>query len=436
MKSLDSQFRDAAKRGDLDAMQKLKAAGARIDSCGRTGKSALWLACDRGHEHIIESLAAMRADMNAKGGDGESVLHRSIRLRQEGVVCALFYHGARLRTSPAGDESSAAAGLEPDAYAWAAPIRKYVEEARLEEAGEWAKRRFWERTWQALHREDREGVREALEGWRSCSPAEPAGTAELESKLLAEAARLGKTEMLGMLVERGAVIDGGGYAGDGGFPLGNAAAGGHVETIDRLLALGADIEMRQGSIREGLRREGHTALMLAAYKGRFEAIERLLDAGADVNARDWNGGRTALHHARTTDALQALIQGGADVNIRHWHGGQTPLHIFVNASAVKALIEAGADIEAVDYKTGNTPLMATLEALESGNSFPDEAGKAELLYRHGASIDSANGAGQTVRMWLANNVASELAALIRRIDGERALERDVPAGLPQKRRVI
>ena len=97
--------------------------------------------------------------------------------------------------------------------------------------------------------------------------------------------------MARMLLDAGAPVEvsarGADVAADvyRGTALAWAAARGHVATIRRLVALGADPNQRVtfGGPQHG---EGATALHLAAQDGHLDAIRALLELGADRTARD------------------------------------------------------------------------------------------------------------------------------------------------------
>lgn len=106
--------------------------------------------------------------------------------------------------------------------------------------------------------------------------------------------------------------------------------------------------------------EAKDTLGNAAAAGDLEAIERHLAAGADANAPTGDFRLTPLHHASLGNhakAAELLIRGGADANAAAIDGG-TPLHAaaFVgNQEAAAALIEGGADVNSVNGR-GATPL--------------------------------------------------------------------------------
>ena len=105
---------------------------------------------------------------------------------------------------------------------------------------------------------------------------------EVLDEALVWAAKSGRTEVLGRLVELGADLDGDPYRGT---PLIWAGACGRVETIRRLIELGADPDRRAtfGGPEHG---QGVTALHIAAQSGKREAVRALLAAGADPTVRD------------------------------------------------------------------------------------------------------------------------------------------------------
>ena len=62
----------------------------------------------------------------------------------------------------------------------------------------------------------------------------------------------------------------------------NAAKEGQTETVQALIAKGADVNAKE--------KNGWTALIRAAKKGHIDIVKALLEAGADVNAKDKMGG--------------------------------------------------------------------------------------------------------------------------------------------------
>lgn len=112
-----------------------------------------------------------------------------------------------------------------------------------------------------------------------------------------------------------------------------AAGRGHVETMDRLLAMGADPRAREGGGPGG---RGGTALMLGVFSGNPTAVQCIIvDGRYSVNAQDRLEGFTALHraagsHVTTMDSARSrqaiiclLLAAGADPTVKD-NDGRTP----------------------------------------------------------------------------------------------------------------
>lgn len=141
-----------------------------------------------------------------------------------------------------------------------------------------------------------------------------------------------------------------------------AAGQGDLNTVDLLLSLGADPNVRDGG--------GHTPLYAVGNECRIargaEVVRALVRAGANVNARDGLMQATALHMAARRDSVHvaaSLLDRGADIEARDKRG-DTPLRRAVNCNqtAVAALLlSRGADPHAKGSRN-LTPLRAARTA--------------------------------------------------------------------------
>jgi len=144
-------------------------------------------------------------------------------------------------------------------------------------------------------------------GFPAWTPANDAQ--EVLDEALAWAARSGRVEAIERLVELGARLDVDVYRGTA---LTWAAVNGHVTATRRLLELGADPNAR-GSFGGPDHGEGVTALHLAAQAGRPETVDTLLAAGADRTTLDELHGGTPSDwasfggHAELAEVLRLSV---------------------------------------------------------------------------------------------------------------------------------
>ncbi|MCI0487213.1 MAG: ankyrin repeat domain-containing protein [Blastocatellia bacterium] len=135
-----------------------------------------------------------------------------------------------------------------------------------------------------------------------------------------EAAATGETQALRALVERDPSLANA-FAPDGFFPLGLAVFFGHRDTVEALLAAGAEVN---AVTREAMK---VTPLHSAAAAGETDIARLLIAHGADVNARQVDYDFTPLHEAASNGDIEfagLLLDKGADINAK-MKDGRTPL---------------------------------------------------------------------------------------------------------------
>ena len=129
-----------------------------------------------------------------------------------------------------------------------------------------------------------------------------------------DAASVGRTARVAELLDRDAALVTA-YSSDGFFPLGLAAFFGHPDTVQLLLARGADVA-------QVARNPMRVQALHSAVTGSFDSVRLLVDAGAPVNAKQ-HLGWTPLHEAVNRNDLEMtryLIAHGADARLQNDEG--------------------------------------------------------------------------------------------------------------------
>jgi ankyrin repeat protein len=166
------------------------------------------------------------------------------------------------------------------------------------------------------------------------------------------------------------------------------------DVLDALRDAGADVEQRDG--------DGRSRLTRAAFGGYDAGVLYLLSRAADpagteegspLHAICWQGEyEDAGTNAACDRIIRALVEAGVDPNTTD-RFGDTPLHEAAggdwgNATAIRTLLELGADPDPVD-DDGQTPLM-----LAAGHG---EVACIRLLIAAGASPSARNEQGEDAR---------------------------------------
>lgn len=246
---------------------------------------------------------------------------------------------------------------------------------------------------------------------------------------LVSAAELGHTEIVRLLLERGARIEA--VDKDGDTALANAAWKGHAETVRLLLQNGANVNsasafrntplllavrrssqtsrllIENGADVRSANKDGETPLGSAAYNGLTDILGLLLDKGADIEAVD-KYGDTALINASIkgyTEAARLLIDNGANVNVVN-KNSDTPLLFAAwkgHTEIAKLLMQGGADFT-VRNRGGKT----ALDLAKDGNHLATYSAILELQRSRAAAAQKKPAAR------LSPKLAAELKTLVAR----------------------
>lgn len=348
----------AAAVGNTDIIRVLLEAGAKPDLVDFHGCSTLHLAV--WSDDIFNLLLARGADPKLESSDGMTSLHMASQVGSRAVVERLLALGGEINARDA-------AGFTPLLCA-AETGRRDIVKLLVERGADITIR----------NHKGRSAVYLA------------AGTDD--------------PELLQLLLERRRA-DADSEDMDGVTPLMNAAGGGRMENVRRLIQAG-------GRVKGAPSRLGMTTLMFAAMGPRLllESAERegtagrpgtaedylriaelLIGRGGSVTAADAEG-RTALHHAAmggNEPMIRLLMAKGAGMEVKETRAGQTPLFHAVkggDVKTVKTLVGLGAKVDVRDRDSSQPIHWAARD------------GRAELikiLIAHGASPTVAERHGGT-----------------------------------------
>jgi len=143
-----------------------------------------------------------------------------------------------------------------------------------------------------------------------------------------DAASVGRTARVAELLDRDPSLVNA-YSGDGFFPLALAAFFGFPETVQVLLARGADAS-------QVARNPMKVQALHSAVTGSFESVQLLVEAGAPVNGKQ-DKGWTPLHEAVNRNDLEMtryLVEHGADPRLQNDEGKSA-----IGLAADKGLVE-------------------------------------------------------------------------------------------------
>lgn len=166
-------------------------------------------------------------------------------------------------------------------------------------------------------------------------------------------------------------------------PLHEAARRGDIETIERLVAEGTDID-------EANQYQVFTPLTLAAHEASPEVVRRMIELGASI---DGDGGPRVFSAplgmavlGGKLDNVKLLVEHGADVNVRDPEAG-TLLHVAAMKGSIEMvtlLLELGADLKQTNLQN-QTPLEAVRvhrERIEEGMSIVPIAAMPAQIQDH------------------------------------------------------
>jgi ankyrin repeat protein len=380
------QLLAAAEAQEWSGVKYLIAAGADLNCANQKGRTALWLAVQKGREDVVKALVEAGA-ANTPDKDLTTPLILAVYREKLSIADTLVRFSAR---PIANIDSSMGNGCT--ALWMAAQNGRHDVVIALAEAGA------------DVNEADATGTRPL-----SVAPTAAIATALVErgahvdavnkrgETALWLAARHGRGDVVTALVEKGADVNK--VDASGLTPL--------VAAADKYMWAEVLALVRSNRLEsiDAVNRAGQSTLWLAAWHGRANVVMALIENGADLNKAD-SAGLTPLvvaAEAKCWGVVLALVRSNRLANIDAVYcAGQSTLWLAAqrgNEDVVTALIEKGADVNKVD-SFGLTPLVAAAEAKYWGVVL------ALVRSNRLANIDAVYCAGQST-LWLAAQRGNE-----------------------------
>jgi ankyrin repeat protein len=93
---------EAAKKGDLDQINRLIEEGVTVDVIDENNNTPLYIAVDQGHKDVAELLILKGANVNAIDNKGRTPLDWATYSRHKDLMELLIRHGGETRTPWSG----------------------------------------------------------------------------------------------------------------------------------------------------------------------------------------------------------------------------------------------------------------------------------------------------------------------------------------------
>jgi ankyrin repeat protein len=323
--------------------------GIDVNAKSDNGRTALWWACQMGYEDVARQLLDRGAGIRAKNQEGHTPLFAAAMGAHPQIVRLLLERGADAGATDKNGISVVtwARGQEVKDLLTRSKAVNVVKETEdkqkllLDACG----KRSSDKSHFEVSGLRREAVERLLE-----ENVDPDTRDEAGKSALWWASRYGHLEVVELLLDHGAAVDGGAGETYHGTPLMAASGHGHLQVVDRLLAKGAHADRPNVN--------GWTPLIAACKEGFSEVVKALLNKRADANARTKEG-ETALMFASTEgnpEVVQLLLQTDVDVNAVDDKFKATPLmragslgHLQV--AEILLANGAGVNLRNIDNKT-------------------------------------------------------------------------------------
>ncbi|XP_050458784.1 ankyrin repeat and death domain-containing protein 1A-like isoform X2 [Cataglyphis hispanica] len=337
----DLLLHEAVIKNEADTVRKVLKETVDVDSRNNYGRAPIHWAASRGNTEIIEMLIQAKCDIEARDKYGMRPLHMAAQHGHRDAVKMLINAGANVFAVNKKQHTLLMCGARGSNVS----VVEYLAEAVESLNGE------------AI---DSTGATALHHAAISGHPAVITAVANIPRIILDATDKKGQTPMhyacaeehleaVEALIGLGANVDA--QDNDGNTPLHVATRTRHTGIAQLLLKAGANTELTDA--------EGFTPLHVAASQGCKGILDSMIQHGADLNKQCKNG-NTSLHLAclnNEVETVEILINKGVDLNCLNQRL-QSPIHIAAemgHTDICELLLAAGANIEQKE-QSGRTPL--------------------------------------------------------------------------------
>ena len=295
-----------------------------IDHTNEEGKTALMLACERGHEDIVHSLLSAGANVNLQDNNGWTALMRAVRHNRISIINMLLQADAWLKLPNGPTEILMKACKSGDIQRVKLLLKDKVDPNTINKDGKTALMLASERGHEDIvHSLLSAGANVFLQdNKRWAAPMAAIYNTSTIDKILMNACQRGDTE-------------------------------------DKLLVKLLLIDKVDPNTKN---KEGLTALMLACERGHEDIVHSLLSAGANVNLQDINGWTALMRAIRHNhiSIINMLLQANANPHMKTSNGSNALIIASVDGhyEVVRLLISIGVDYKYQQEDGGNAFMLA------------------------------------------------------------------------------
>ncbi len=359
----------AAAVGDMEELKRYASAGGDVDSREKEyGRSLLWMAAHNGHLEAVEWLLDRKADMKARGPNGETPLHAAAESGHRNVVALLLDSGADIQACSEGMGGT------------------------------------------ALHVACLYGHPETVELLLSRGSDLEARTKAHGEPPLMIASGSGKTDVVKLLLKQEADADA--VDGKGRTALMKAAAVLETDTVKALVYAGANVHGKDHEY--GYTPLHHACCIEGCSEEAVRIAELLIGKGAKANKPD-SEGTTPLDCAAASgreDLTTVLVNAKGGARLSRVELEKAVMYCasegFFNEKVASLLLKAGASVNCTDAE-GYTPLMHSVE--------PGNVPAVRFFVSKGADTSIRNTEGETASDMALRRGLKEISEVLR--SGER-----------------